>query len=81
MTPAYWRDLAERAATTYGVSFGGLLLAHGTNALDVSSLRSAALAAIPASFSIVLGLLGARVGVKGTPSLLPAPKAGPQGPA
>jgi hypothetical protein len=28
-----------------------------------------------------LGLIGAKVGVKGSPSLLPAPKAGPSGPA
>lgn len=74
MTRAYWRDLAERVVTTYGVSFAGLLMAHGTNVLAVSSLRSAALAAIPTCFSVVLGLLGARVGAPGSPSLLPAPK-------
>jgi hypothetical protein len=74
VTQAYWRDLGERVATTYVVSFVGLLMAHGTSVLAVSSLRSAALAAIPASLSVVLGLIGAKVGIPGTASLLPKPK-------
>jgi hypothetical protein len=74
VTPAYWRDLGERVATTYGVSVIGMLAAHGANLLAVSSLRSAALAAIPACVSVVLGLMGAKVGAPGTASLLPAPK-------
>lgn len=74
MSRAYWRDLGERVATTYGVSFVGLLTAHGANLLSVSAVRSAALAAIPAAVSVVLGLVGARVGQPGTASLLPAAK-------
>jgi hypothetical protein len=59
---AYWEDLGERVATTYAVSFVGLVAAQGTHLLTVSSLRSAALAAIPACLSVVLGLMGAKVG-------------------
>lgn len=70
----YWLDLGERVATTYGVSLVGLVVAHGASGLEVSSLRSAALAAIPASLTVVLGLIGAKVGIPGTASLLPAPK-------
>lgn len=74
MSRQYWRDLGERVGQAYAVSFGGLLVAHGANLLSISAVRSAALAAIPASISVVLGLIGAKVGVKGTASLLPKPK-------
>lgn len=74
MNRRYWADLGERVATTYVVSFTGLLLAHGTHLLTLSSVRAAALAAIPACGSVVVGLLGGRVGVPGTASLLPKPK-------
>lgn len=76
MSRAYWLDLGERVATTYGVSFAGLLTAHGANLLSVSAVRSAALAAIPTCLSVVMGLIGAKAGQPGTASLLPAPKAG-----
>lgn len=75
MSRGYWIDLGERVATTYAVSFVGMMAAHGVRMLDVSAVRSAALAAIPACVSVVLGLMGAKVGSPSTASLLPAPKA------
>lgn len=74
MNRRYWADLGERVVTTYGVTFAGMLMAHGSHLLAESSLRSAALAAIPACLTVLLGLLGAKVGVAGTASLLPAQK-------
>ncbi|MFC1415419.1 hypothetical protein [Streptacidiphilus cavernicola] len=44
-------DVVERAAATYLETFLGLLLASGV--LDVSALKAAAVAAVPAALSVI----------------------------
>jgi hypothetical protein len=66
-------DIAERAVLTYAEAFLGLLLAAGTTSIvDLSTLQSAAVAAIPAGLAIVKGAIGTLLGRAGTASWLPA---------
>lgn len=60
MTKAFLIDLAERVAATYLQSFIGLLLVSG--ALDIDTLKAAALAAVPAALAVVKGVLARKVG-------------------
>ncbi|TQE33076.1 hypothetical protein [Streptomyces ipomoeae] len=66
-------DIAERAVLTYVEAFLGLLLASGTtDIVDLSTLQSAAVAAIPAGLAVVKGAIGTLLGRTGTASWLPA---------
>lgn len=66
-------DIAERAGLTYVEAFLGLLLASGTtDIVDLSTLQSAAVAAIPAGLAVVKGAIGTLLGRSGTASWLPA---------
>ncbi|GAA1111250.1 hypothetical protein [Streptomyces javensis] len=66
-------DIAERAVLTYVEAFLGLLLAAGTTDLvNLSTLQSAAVAAIPAALTILKGAIGTVLGRTGTASWLPA---------
>jgi len=76
MTKRYLRDLAERVLSTYAQAFIGLLLASGfgvDGVLDLSSLRKAAIAAIPAALSLAKGLLARTVGDEESASLAKPP--------
>lgn len=64
------KDLLERTATAYGASFVGLLLAAGFDYTDVSALKAAALAAIPAGLTVVWGALASRAGDPATAGLV-----------
>lgn len=58
----YLRDLAERTVATYGLSFLGLLLASGFDLTDVSALKAAGIAAVPAGLQVIYGALAGFVG-------------------
>jgi uncharacterized protein involved in response to NO len=58
----YIKDLAERVLATYALTFLGLLLAAGYDWTDVSALKSAALAAVPAALQLVYSALAKFVG-------------------
>jgi hypothetical protein len=64
-------DLLERAAATYAEALLGLLIATGTDVLDLSKAKAAAIAAIPAGLSVVKSGLSSMVGTPGTASALP----------
>lgn len=79
MTKRYIRDLVERVTATYAQAFLGLLIASGfgvDGVLDLSSLRKAAIAAIPAALSLVKGLLARGVGDQESASLAKPPIVG-----
>ncbi|MGW7237058.1 holin [Streptomyces sp. NPDC054804] len=72
-TPKLLADIAERAVLTYVEAFLGLLLASGTtNVVNLSTLESAAIAAIPAGLAVAKGAVGSLLGRAGTASWLPA---------
>ncbi|MEW2300066.1 hypothetical protein AB0958_08795 [Streptomyces sp. NPDC006655] len=72
-TPKLLADITERAALTYVEAFLGLLLASGTtNVVNLSTLESAAIAAIPAGLAVAKGAVGSLLGRAGTASWLPA---------
>lgn len=68
-TKAFLVDLAERAIATYIQAFIGFLVA-GTTEINISTLESAALAAIPAALSVAKSLLASQVGDPATASLV-----------
>jgi 3-hydroxy-3-methylglutaryl CoA synthase len=70
-SPVFFRDMAERAISTYVQTFLGLLIASTT--LDLKVIQSAAVAAIPAALSVVKSILAEKY-VPGTVS--PASLAG-----
>jgi hypothetical protein len=70
--PKFLTDLTERVASTYVVAFLGLLLADGVDLTSVSTIRAAAIAALPAALTVVKGALAAFVGDHQTAALLPA---------
>jgi len=72
-TPKLLADIAERTVLTYIEAFLGLLLAVGTtNIVNLSTLESAAIAAIPAGLTVAKGAVGTLLGRAGTASWLPA---------
>ena len=52
---AFFRDLAERAISTYVQTAIGLLIVSGVT--DLAALQTAAVAAIPAALSVVKSVL------------------------
>lgn len=56
------KHLAEKTVAAWALSFVGLLLAAGFDLTDVSALKAAAVAAIPAALQVVYGVLAAFVG-------------------
>lgn len=58
----YLKSLAELTAATYGTAFLGLLLATGFDITDLSAVKSAGVAAIPAGLAVVYGALARFVG-------------------
>ena len=55
------RDTFERTASTYIQTLLGLVLAAGVTSWDVSTLKAAALAAVPAALAVIKAALAARV--------------------
>lgn len=51
--PRYFIDLAERALATYVEALIGLLIAGAVTSLDLSTVRAAAIAAIPAGLAVL----------------------------
>lgn len=70
---SYLRDLAERTLATYVQAFVGLLVAGWSGALDLGTLRAAAVAAIPAALAVVKGGLARLVGDPQSASLVGQP--------
>ncbi|MEU5188325.1 holin [Streptomyces klenkii] len=64
-------DILERTAAAYVTTFLGLLLADGFDLTDVSALKAAAIAALPAALSVIKGAIGSRFGDKGSAAWLP----------
>ncbi|PSJ29362.1 hypothetical protein B7P34_07635 [Streptosporangium nondiastaticum] len=64
-------DILERTAAAYVTTFLGLLLADGFDLTDVSALKAAAVAALPAALSVIKGAIGTRFGDKGSAAWLP----------
>lgn len=62
-------DILERTVWTYIQAFLGMLLAQSV--LDVSTLKLAAVAAIPAALAVVKGFAASRVGDPSAASLPP----------
>lgn len=75
----FFLDLLERAVFTYVETLLGLLIVVGTDTLDVSKAKVAAIAAIPAALSVVKSGLSSMVGTPGTASALPKGAEPPQG--
>ncbi|MGK5546056.1 holin [Streptomyces sp. URMC 127] len=64
-------DILERTAAAYITTFLGLLLADGFDLTDVSALKAAAVAALPAALSVIKGAIGTRFGDKSSAAWLP----------
>ncbi|MEH6375778.1 holin [Streptomyces sp. KLMMK] len=69
--PKVLLDILERTAAAYITTFLGLLLADGFDLTDVSALKAAAIASLPAALSVIKGAIGTRFGEKGTAAWLP----------
>lgn len=60
------KDLAERTLAAYVLAFIGLLLAAGFDYTDLSALKAAGLAAVPAALQVVYSFLATFVGDPGS---------------
>ncbi|MFF4403849.1 hypothetical protein [Streptomyces sp. NPDC001404] len=60
--PKIVADVVERALATYAEAFLGLLLASTSGLTDISTLRAAAVAALPTALAVVKGAVGTRIG-------------------
>lgn len=58
----YLKSLAELVVLTYATSFLGLVTASGFNLLDVSALKSAAAASLPAAAAVLYGAVARLLG-------------------
>jgi Putative lactococcus lactis phage r1t holin len=53
MNKLWFRDMLERTVSTYVQTLLGLVIASNAGALDVTRLRAAAIAAIPAALAVI----------------------------
>ena len=67
-------DVVERTVAAYVTTFLGLLLAVDFNLTDVTALKAAAIASIPAALSVVKGAVGSVLGDPSTAGWLPRPR-------
>ncbi|MBZ4318670.1 holin [Streptomyces huiliensis] len=65
-------DIAERTIAAYLTTFLGLLIADGFDLTDVSALKAAAIASLPAALSVIKGALGRYVGDDDSVAWLPS---------
>ena len=56
------KDAIERVVSTYVQVFLGLLIAGGTNAINIGTAKAAAIAAIPAALSVLKAILARQFG-------------------
>lgn len=61
MTKEWLKDAAERVLATYLEAFCGLLIASSAGMMSLSSVRAAALAAIPAALSVLKSIAASRL--------------------
>lgn len=59
---AFAKDLTERTAAAWALAFVGLMLASGFDLTDISAVKAAGLAAVPAGLQVVYGALARFVG-------------------
>lgn len=64
-------DAAERVIATYVQAFLGLVIAAGLDAMSMSTLKAAAVAALPAALSALKAVVARTVGSPDDASLLP----------
>jgi Putative lactococcus lactis phage r1t holin len=64
-------DILERTLAAYLTTFLGLLIADGFDLTNVSALKAAAIAALPAALSVIKGAIGARFGDRTSAAWLP----------
>ena len=78
MNKQFIRDLAERVISTYVQVLLGLVIASSaTDAINISTLRAAAVSAIPAALSVLKGLIAKQFGSADDASLIePGPPYG-----
>lgn len=74
MNRRFLLDLGERTVATYVETGCGLLLADSTHLLTLGAVRVAAVAALPAAFTVIKAALAGSVGATGTAAALPAAK-------
>ncbi|GAA2982872.1 holin [Kitasatospora sp. NPDC006786] len=67
-------DLVERTVATYAAAFLGLLLADRFDLTSISSLKAAAVAALPAALTVLKGAVATRVGDSTSAALLGRPR-------
>lgn len=58
----YLKSLVELTLATYAVTFLGLLLATGFDLTDISAVKAAAVASVPAALAVVYGALARFIG-------------------
>jgi hypothetical protein len=66
----FYIKLAENVVGAYLLTFVTLLLADGFDYTNVSAVKAAGLAAIPAALSVIKGFLARAVGDVDSPSLV-----------
>ena len=59
-------DTVERTLAAYATTFLGLLLADGVDLTNLSTVKAAAIAAIPAGLSVLKAAVGTLIGDKTT---------------
>ncbi|MEV6674075.1 holin [Streptomyces sp. NPDC051162] len=64
-------DILERTLAAYVTTFLGLLIADGFDLTDVSALKAAAIASLPAALSVIKGAIGSRFGDENSAGWLP----------
>lgn len=69
MNTKYLTDLVERTIAAYVLAFLGLTLAAGFDLTDLSAVKAASLAAVPAALQVVYGAVAAFVGSPDTAGL------------
>ncbi|MGQ4514208.1 holin [Streptomyces sp. DW26H14] len=74
MNKPFLLDLAERTGATYVETFAGLLLADTTHLLTLGDAKAAAVAALPAAFTVIKAALAGSIGSSSTASVLSGPK-------
>ena len=67
---AFWRDAGERAAATFAEVLVPILAADGANLLSLDWPTTLGLAATGAALSVAKSVAAARVGDRGTASLV-----------
>lgn len=64
-------DTLERTAAAFVTTFLGLLLADGFDLTNLSAVKAAAIAAIPAGLSVVKAAVGSLIGDQSTVGWVP----------